>query len=95
MTGQMLIKIEELIIQEKPDWVLIYRAPIQLWLVPWLHPNLTYLAHVEAGLRSDNRRMPEEINQFSLIMHATFFCSTRTKQWLYLKAFLKNCFSEM
>lgn len=70
MTGEMLRRLEPLVIDHEPDGVLIYgdtnstlAAAVVAAKVSFPNGRRPWLAHVEAGLRSFNLRMPEERNR--------------------------------
>ena len=80
MTGQMIEKIEEVCLKEKPDWIMVYGDTNSTLAGAIVASKLhVKLAHIEAGLRSFNMNMPEEINRILTDRVSNIlFCPTDT-----------------
>jgi UDP-GlcNAc3NAcA epimerase len=79
-TGQMMIRLESFMASERPDWVLVYGDTNSTLAASLVAAKLHIpVAHVEAGLRSFDRRMPEEVNRVvSDHLSTVTFCPTET-----------------
>ncbi len=63
-TGRMMEAIEQLMLDDRPDWLLVYGDTNSTLAGALAAAKLNVpVAHVEAGLRSYNRQMPEEVNR--------------------------------
>jgi UDP-GlcNAc3NAcA epimerase len=78
MTGRMMEDIENILIEQRPDWVLVYGDTNSTLAGSLSGAKLNIpVAHIEAGLRSFNMHMPEEINRIvSDRISTLLFCPT-------------------
>lgn len=78
MTGKMMIELEKLFIADRPDCVLVYGDTNSTLAAALTAAKMNIpIAHVEAGLRSFKKSIPEEINRLVTDQLSTFlFCPT-------------------
>ncbi len=93
MTGQMIEKIEEVVLKEQPDWVMVYGDTNSTLAGAIVASKLhVKLAHIEAGLRSFNMHMPEEVNRILTDRVSNIlFCPTDTA----IENLQKECYNNL
>lgn len=90
MTWEMMIEIEEIVLKEKPDFIVVYGDTNSTLAGSLVGSKLHIpIIHIESGLRSGDKRMPEEINRI-MTDHVSEYllCPTETaienltKEWI-------------
>jgi len=79
-TGEMMAKIEDIVLSEQPDYLMVYGDTNSTLAGALVAAKLHVpVIHIEAGLRSFNKKMPEEINRIMTDHVSEFlFCPTDT-----------------
>jgi UDP-GlcNAc3NAcA epimerase len=94
-TSDIMVRLEELVLKEKPD-VVIVRGDTNSTLAGALVASKLHVptVHIEAGERSFDRRMPEEINRLVTDqLSSAYFCVSQTAvNQLAKEGFTKNVF---
>lgn len=82
MTWKMMIEIENIVLNKKPDFILVYGDTNSTLAGSLIGAKLHIpIIHLEAGLRSFDKKMPEEINRI-LTDHSSTYLLSPTKQWI-------------
>jgi len=79
-TGEMMAKIEDIVLSEQPDYLMVYGDTNSTLAGALVAAKLHVpVIHIEAGLRSFNKKMPEEVNRIMTDHVSEFlFCPTDT-----------------
>ena len=87
MTGYQLAEIESILVKEHPDWVIVYGDTNSTLAGALAAAKLHIpIAHIEAGLRSFNMKMPEEVNRIITDRLSTLlFCPTEVAKGHLIK----------
>ena len=77
MTGKMMMAIEEVLIKEKPDWLLVYGDTNSTLAAALAAAKLNIpICHVEAGNRTFSKTNPEEKNRVCTDHLSTLLCAS-------------------
>ena len=86
-TGKMMIKLEDVLLKESPDMVVVIGdTNSTLAGSVTAAKNAIALAHIEAGLRSKNRKLPEQINRVVADRLSDILCCPTQNSVANLKA---------
>jgi len=92
MTGKMIIEIEKILLNERPDRVFI-QWDTNTVLAWWIAASKigVQIGHIEAWLRSHDKSMPEEINRI-VVDHLAdgLFCPTQSQQEILMSEWIQN-----
>jgi UDP-GlcNAc3NAcA epimerase len=92
LTGELMSKLEDIMKEEKPEYIMVYgdtNSTLAAALVA--SKALIPLIHIEAGLRSFNKQMPEEINRvITDHVSSLLFCPTQIAYDNLLKENIKD-----